>query len=358
MKKYSKQQLKQELQRISEEELDGGIVRGPEFDEHSEINPATPRRKFGSWNDYLQESNVGTKEKIAEEINRISQEHCGGDSPTVREFNEYSPFPKDWHRKRIGSWNEALEYASLEANQTKEAINLSDQDLLEHIEELANKLDRVPTSDDVDEIGKVTCQTYQNRFGSWNKAVKEAGFENNSPRNIPKEKVLKGVKAVVKEIDEEHLTYRDIQNNCKYSISTIKRIWADWDNFLENFDLKRKGSYGQNNPNWRGGYENYYGPSWPRQRTICVERDSFACRVCGNGENIIVHHIEPQRKWDVEEEHEEMNDLSNLVTLCRSCHPKLERKWQDASPKEFVENAKDELDIDFSDEEKRSIFDF
>lgn len=52
-----------------------------------------------------------------------------------------------------------------------------------------------------------------------------------------------------------------------------------------------------------------------------------------------------------------MNNKSNLISLCRYCHGKLEGKFQEVDHKEFEELAKDHLDID-EKEEKQSIFDY
>jgi len=80
---------------------------------------------------------------------------------------------------------------------------------------------------------------------------------------------------------------------------------------------------GEMHPNWRGGWEPYYGSDWPRQRKACRERDAHTCRVCGataeqvGSENIDVHHRIPFRT-----SHD--NSLGNLVTLCDTCHHAVE----------------------------------
>ena len=56
----------------------------------------------------------------------------------------------------------------------------SDEELLEALRELASKVDRVPRKKDMNEYGPHAARTYQLRFGSWNDAVREAGFEPRS----------------------------------------------------------------------------------------------------------------------------------------------------------------------------------
>ena len=79
---------------------------------------------------------------------------------------------------------------------------------------------------------------------------------------------------------------------------------------------------GEDNPNWAGGYERYYGASWRRQRRETVARDGGECVICGK-EPVDVHHIRPFREFGVEN-HEEANALDNLVCLCRQHHSKWE----------------------------------
>lgn len=86
-----------------------------------------------------------------------------------------------------------------------------------------------------------------------------------------------------------------------------------------------------------------YGPNWTKQRQKCLERDDFECRVCGKSNSEMnrepaVHHITPRSRFD-EGEWRKMNATSNLVTLCHSCHGKLEGEFTDCSPSEFAKKA-------------------
>lgn len=87
-----------------------------------------------------------------------------------------------------------------------------------------------------------------------------------------------------------------------------------------------------------------YGPNWTRQRKKCLERDSRECRVCGKtaeqmGRQPAVHHITPRTQYGKSGQFK-MNELSNLITLCHSCHGRFEGKFTDSSPVEFEEKAR------------------
>lgn len=63
-----------------------------------------------------------------------------------------------------------------------------------------------------------------------------------------------------------------------------------------------------------------YGDDWDKIRYLVYLRDKFSCQVCGiKGKRLDVHHKIPFLiSFD--------NSLRNLMTLCRKCHMKEERK--------------------------------
>ena len=69
---------------------------------------------------------------------------------------------------------------------------------------------------------------------------------------------------------------------------------------------------------------NKYGPDWSQQRDRARSRDEFRCQVCGLEEGDREHHVHhktPFRRFDSPVA---ANQLSNLVTLCPSCHRRVE----------------------------------
>lgn len=90
-----------------------------------------------------------------------------------------------------------------------------------------------------------------------------------------------------------------------------------------------KAMAGSHNPNWRGGTSYMRGPKWREIRERILERDHHACRHCGitreesrtlYKRDLHIHHIRP---WG---DGEQDNSGGNLLTLCNSCHGKLQRK--------------------------------
>jgi len=69
---------------------------------------------------------------------------------------------------------------------------------------------------------------------------------------------------------------------------------------------------------------NNYGPNWRKQRDLARERDEYRCQVCGTseqGRSHAVHHKIPFRTFA---SYEQANRLENLVTLCPTCHRRVE----------------------------------
>jgi hypothetical protein len=50
--------------------------------------------------------------------------------------------------------------------------------LIAELERLGDELDKPPTSDEMVEYGAYSSRTYKDRFGSWNEALKAAGFRH------------------------------------------------------------------------------------------------------------------------------------------------------------------------------------
>ena len=93
---------------------------------------------------------------------------------------------------------------------------------------------------------------------------------------------------------------------------------------------------GDKHRNWVGGkksdYRQRFNYMWDQQKKLAYKRDNYTCQNCGKEcsyKDIQCHHIIPYRRCDGNEDkcifwNIRINDLPNLVTLCSSCHPKIE----------------------------------
>ncbi len=85
------------------------------------------------------------------------------------------------------------------------------------------------------------------------------------------------------------------------------------------------GRQGSGSPVWRGGSIGWYGTNWSTQRKKALERDHHQCQLCPSEKKTkspLVHHLIALRLF--KGDWKKANRLKNLITLCRSCHGKVE----------------------------------
>jgi len=81
---------------------------------------------------------------------------------------------------------------------------------------------------------------------------------------------------------------------------------------------KRKDMGGENHWNWKGGeIGRWRGSNWNFIRLQAMKRDNHICQICGSHKTLCVHHINSYRE-------SKNSSLSNLITLCKGCHGKVE----------------------------------
>jgi 5-methylcytosine-specific restriction endonuclease McrA len=87
---------------------------------------------------------------------------------------------------------------------------------------------------------------------------------------------------------------------------------------------------GPNNPSFRSGWgrRGHYGQDWKAQRRAALGRDGQTCRHCHaqpkRSRDLHVHHLTPAYLFGGD--WRRANELSNLITLCRSCHHAVEKR--------------------------------
>ncbi|HEX2998138.1 MAG TPA: DEAD/DEAH box helicase [Anaerolineales bacterium] len=69
---------------------------------------------------------------------------------------------------------------------------------------------------------------------------------------------------------------------------------------------------------------NDYGPGWQKTRDRVRARDKFTCQVCGALETTRQHDVHHKTPFRAFPSYVEANRLENLITLCHSCHRKVE----------------------------------
>lgn len=345
---YSKQELIDEIKMVSEE-VDGTPTT-EDFRKNSDMSPSTISRRMGSWNKALEKSGLElnrtyglTKNEIKQEVLNISEKYYDGGSPYKSDIKEYASFSVGVIYDRFGSWNSLLKECGLKLHN---GSSVGKEELIEEIHSIRDEYDKidVPTVEQMNKYGQYSGWLYQKNFQNWAEALREAGFDPNQEFNIPEEKCLKEIRRLYTELENTPRA-EDMNKIGRYSVDLYEDKFGSWNSAIKQAGLEINSvPSGEDHVRWKGGYGHYYGPNWWSQRKKAWQRDDFKCRVCGITEEEMgrkpdVHHIKPKSEFNVYEEHEEMNDLSNLISLCRTHHNKVDGKWKEASHECFEKKA-------------------
>jgi HNH endonuclease. len=287
-------------------------------------------------------------ERLTTKRSELIQDLCEladslGGTPKARELKQNENTKSLYkYRREFGTFNDALRAAGFETNKEH---GLSEQELLDNLRKLRNRLGETPEDRDV-KFSDVTCSStvYKNRFGSFNSALREAGIPiKNSDRLKQSETTHKSI-----------LKHRDMITN--YGSLTYLIEKAPVSSELRTWELTSKYKYlyrefGSIERIRRicgvrklAGAKKEFGDDWWGKREECLERDNYQCQVCSSRNDKRfphVHHIRPRREFLEKSDYGEsdMNKLDNLISLCSSCHAKYEGRYRSCSPDKFKKKA-------------------
>lgn len=307
---------------------------------------------------------VYTEEELMEELKRVSEEHCNGESPTCQDMNGYGEVTSNAFSYRFGSWNDALRKFGFNAN----LKHRDKKEILQEVKRISEEHFNGGsyTRREFDKNSCMASDTVNRQIGSWNKALQECGLGPIVEKNIERQRLIEEIQRVSEECcGGDTPRGDDILEHGKFSLDCYHR--RGWEGLLNEagFEMLTPKEYlptGEDHHSWKGGSEiNHYGPSWYASRKKVRGRDDGVCQVCGTEQfhrkNPDIHHITPERYWE-DEEHRKMNHPRNLVSLCKLCHRNLEGKFKGRNYEEFKRLAKEELGITDEVSEQRSMFDY
>jgi hypothetical protein len=195
---------------------------------------------------------------------RSAAKKIGKPSITHEEYNLNGKYSSTTYLRRFGSWFVALEKAGLQ--KTRTPANIPEEELYRNLEEIWIKLGRQPRYNEVQKsLSKYHVGTYENRFGSWRKALEKFVVYINNEEAVSSEEAIKNAPA---ESSTRHKTKRNI--------------------------------------NWR-------------LRFIVMRRGNFKCKNCGQSpatDPSIILHVDHVKAWANGGE----TVQENLQTLCSKCN--------------------------------------
>lgn len=309
-----------------------------EMDNHGAYSVTAYKTCFGSWNNAVTAIGLEPNKRrdiprgeLLAELYRLEDEL--GHVPRRDDLTEHSKFCEDPYRRCFGSWAGALEAAEMER---PPAIEVYKDDLLSDLQAVADTVGRTPTVPDIDEHAEYAISTYQRRFGSWNDALKDAGFELNHVNGISEGLLLSELHRLADELGRAPRAC-EMSRKGKYSEYPFRRQFGSWDDAVIAAGYEPCGlPTGPEHHLWKGNFDTYYGPNWDEQREKRLKHDNFRCIVCGMtrkthddeyGCDFHVHHVQRKGNFvrpDGTFDYDRANRVENLRTLCCEHHTKWE----------------------------------
>jgi hypothetical protein len=227
----SREEMIIEIQRLADK-----LGQPPTVDQmryQGQFGASTISSEFGSWNAAVVEAGYEPvrkkdvpEEKLIEELIRLADEL--GKTPTAGEMLREGPRSPNTYSRRFGSWNNALEKAGFDLHNRS---NIPQNELLDELTRLRNVLGRTPTAVDMESKGRFGHATYENAFGSWNNAIREANLAVNVRSDIPKSELLDELKSLRDELGRAP-ERREMDQQGQFDSSTYSHRFGTWNSAL------------------------------------------------------------------------------------------------------------------------------
>lgn len=287
----------------------------------------------------LRAHEMATKQRISKpelraEIRRLADDV--GHVPKSKEMAERGAYSPATYQRRYDSWDDALAAAGVDP----ETRRTSDETIIEDIRRLAEESGTAPTASEMANRGQFSVTLAQNRFGSWNEALRRAGFQPSNRHSISDEALVDEINRLYSELDRAP-TAEDMEERGSFSIRPYLRRFDTWQSAVRAAGYEPVGyPSGPANPMWKSEPEGnrYYGPRWQQRRRQVLVRDDFECQTPGCeisntehqerfGRALGVHHIQPLGEFERNgtTNYARANADENLVTVCAEHHSLWER---------------------------------
>jgi hypothetical protein len=209
--------------------------------------------------------------------------------------------------------------ASREFKLRLNARHFSDDELLDDLRRVAAALDpRTVTQRSYLKVGMFSCKPYINRFGSWNRAIENAGLPKSRQTEVSDAMLFDNLETMWRSLGRQPF-YSEIERPLsRYSVKLYLNRFGGWTKACQAFLIFKRSD---------ADFEKLYRPTArARSRTLndklrlkVFKRDNYACVLCGRspsadvGTSLHVDHIVPFSKGG-DHSHD------NLRTLCNRCN--------------------------------------
>lgn len=214
-----------------------------EYEEHGEYSNWTITNRFGSWNEAMsaigeepnkRKTKIDMRDILAD-LKYVSDEI--GKTPLKKEYQEHGKYSTSTFDQRFESWEAALDAIGQEP--CTSSVRIERQDLLNDLNRVASQLERTPKQTEYDKYGEYSSDVFCDRFGSWNDAITAIGRKPNS--NLSRENLLTDLKDVAKKL-EKSPTMREYDKHGKYSSKTFYNKFDSWSDAIISIGKKPNSS--------------------------------------------------------------------------------------------------------------------
>ncbi len=165
----------------------------------------------------------------------------------------------------------------------------------------------------------VGAETFCERFGSWNKALRIIGIEGGRERKYSSEELIENLENIWKELNFPPGKRQLAKYGKKISEQPYKRIWGSVQSACEQIALFHNGKITKEQLLLKSSTKNERKTIPLNVRWAVLKRDNYTCKKCGGSPGkdqtieLEIDHIIPVAKNGT-------NDIDNLQTLCHKCN--------------------------------------
>ena len=285
-----------------------------------------------------------TDDELLEDIKRVAKELKMESITTAEYMNGGGKYHFSTFIRRFGSWLIALQKCGLSISHTQITSNgIKTKDLLDDLQRVSLILEKKTfLSSEYSQYGRFSKNVFFRRFGSWNKALKEAGLEpfdhplgGGSKNKISEYECLEEIERMWIELGRQPTTTDIYNGKSRYSIHVFERRFGSWRKALEFFvdyingekelDYLNDNDEEEDTPSkisiteeLKPVHKTKREPNL-RMKYLVIMRDNCRCRLCGRspatnpGLTLQIDHIIPWSKGGE-------TVFDNLQTLCSDCN--------------------------------------
>lgn len=220
-----------ELERLADELEETPSLH--DMDKLGKFASKTYQKKFGSWNNALNEANLEINKQqevsdseLLEELQRLNEEV--DHTPTSRDMAELGEYAPSSYSIAFGTWNDAIQKAGLEIGRHRD---VSEGELIDEIQRLAGELGQPPTVYQMRDQGRFGVSTVSNEFGTYNDGLKAAGLEPNREKDVNKTELEEEIRRLNEEYGRPP-TAKEMERDGAYSVGTFSRAFGSWNEAL------------------------------------------------------------------------------------------------------------------------------